>query len=79
MWRWMVAQSHQLTATVDPFFPTPPPRIVENMYHDDHSPHTTVINTIPAHNSMLPNTWWCQYNNNNNSSIIYVDLSNQSK
>lgn len=42
----------KLTATVDPFFPTPPPRIVEKMWIDAQNPHTNVINGIDNHNSI---------------------------
>lgn len=44
----------RLTATVEPFFPTPPANITEKMYQRDQTPHTIVIKTIKCQISKLP-------------------------
>lgn len=45
-----------LTATVEPFFPTPPACIILSVTDSAQTPHTTVITTIEFHSSILPNT-----------------------
>lgn len=45
----------QLTATVEPFLPTPPAKITENIYRNDHKPQTNVSRHKVDHNSKLPN------------------------
>lgn len=45
---------YKLTATVEPFLPTPPARITLKMRVSDQTPHTTVAIDIVFHSSIPP-------------------------
>lgn len=45
----------KLTATVEPFLPTPPAKTTENICDNDQIPQTIVIRLKEDHNSKLPN------------------------
>lgn len=46
--------SDKLTATVEPFLPTPPARITLKIRVSDQTPHTTVATDIEFHSSISP-------------------------
>lgn len=48
------SSTSRLTATVEPFFPTPPAKITDVMKDNDHRPQTTVVTERDVHNSILP-------------------------
>lgn len=78
LWR-SIKGYFQLTATVEPFLPTPPVNITISIFWSDHRPHTKVSIGIIYHKVKVSLKNWSKYlvlitkKNNNNNGTVRVD------